>query len=1134
MPAPVSCGPDHSVSRFIGRERELAELKEGLDDAIAGVGRLFLISGEPGIGKTRLAEEIASIAARRGLVALWGRCSADGTRAYGLFAQILRDCFARRGSKDSTNPQSLAAPVEARLAISEILPDLRASIAQPVAGNRLRNSDYFRAQLFAAVLQTLECVSNERPAVLILEDLHDADEGSLRLLGFIARELRRMPLLVLATAREIEIRRSETLSRLVNDIVREGRQIPLGGLSREQVADMLESRTGAPLSVDAIGAIHAATGGNPLFVDGVIRIAVARGGLEKIDLEILEVTHGVHQTIRRRLMVLSNRARTTLTAAAAIGHEFDERWLIRIAGSADGEVSDSLDEAAESGICVLMPGIARRYRFAHDLIRQALLESAGASERARLHRSVGEVLEELYRDDIDAHLPELAYHFRLGALSGEVAKAIDYCVRAAVSADRVGAYADEFSLLESVLQLLPAREGKEHGEVLVHLGRLACLMGKEPADIVGYYDRAIRIFESLGNREAEAFARLSLGMQLTKPDDENLIDVVRGRSEAGRAEEVFQENEDVARLSEARMCLALGAWLALDHESGIESADSAMQLGQALDHQWVHSSNFRAIHLLHQGQIAEAFAQIEQSRARADRWNDFMARFRVAAHRGNLFLWTWQPRRALQCWAEGFRNPPLVRGSLQHQMLSWSSGLASVRMGELSEARRYLSDGNRQILDAQIAFYAGDWEYGEEVLQRAATRMRSAGARAPLCDHLFWLARLMCATGRASRAEALLREGIEIAASAGAQLLEMVFRPELISLSAGTEDVSGHLRRCREILGAGEQWHGLEGHVARAEGEYAASRKHWESAIEHLERSQTIFLEYKLPWEQASTLEAWARISIAAGDRSTALERAEAASAIYKEHQAGQKWIESVQAITESSSVRQVHKSADVAYGVFEKEGDIWSIAYGQHQLRLKDMKGLRYLAYLLSHPGQRLHASALVQAVESKSVVAEKRVADVADKENTRSDLGDAGPLLDPQAKEDYRSRLSELKAELLEAEETNDVGKIDNLRMEVEFLTEQLAAAVGLNGRSRVIASHSERARVVVTKNLRAALKKISGKIRRLAGISMHQSKRVTSALTCRATKIVSPGGSDTIADLPSLTFTFTSHFVTENSTP
>ena len=839
---------------------------------------------------------------------------------------------------------------------------------------------------------------------------------------------------------------------------------------------MLESRTGAPLSVDATAAIHAATGGNPLFVDGVIRIALARGGLEKIDLETLEVTHGVHQTIRRRMMALSDRARTILTAAAAIGHEFDERLLIRIAGSADGEVSDSLDEATESGICVLMPGIARRYRFAHDLIRQALLDTAGASERARLHRSVGGVLEELYRDDIDAHLSELAYHFRLGALNGDVAKVIDYCVRAAVSADRLGAYADEFSLLESVLQLLPAREGNEHGEVLAHLGRLACLMGREPAGIIGYYDRAIRIFESLGNREGEAFARLSLGMQLTKPDDENLIDIVRGRSEARRAEEVFLENEDVARLSEARMCLSLGAWLALDHDTGIESADSAMQLGQALDHQWIHSSNFRAVHLLHKGKIAEAFAQIEQSRARADRWNDYMARFRVAAHLGDLFLWTWQPRQALQCWAEGFRNPPLVRGSLQHQMLSWSSGLASVRMGELGEARRYLCDGNRQILDAQIAFYAGDWECAEEVLQRAAARMRSAGARAPLCDHLFWLARLMRATGRASRAEALLREGIEIAASAGAQLFEMLFRPELSSLLGRKKEASEQLQRCVEILAVGEQWHGLEGHVARAEGEVAASRKDRKSAIEHLERSQTIFQQYKLPWEQALTLEAWARISIAAGDRSTALEKIEAALAIYKEHQAGQRWIDSVEDITESSSVRQVHKSAYGVHGVFEKEGGIWSIAYGQHQLRLKDMKGLRYLAYLLSHPGQRLHASALVQAVESKSVVAEKRLSDVADKVETRSDLGDAGPLLDPRAREDYRSRLSELKAELREAEETNDAGRADNLRMEIEFLTEQLAAAVGLNGRSRVTASHSERARVVVTKNIRAALKNIS----------------------------------------------------------
>jgi hypothetical protein len=160
---------------------------------------------------------------------------------------------------------------------------------------------------------------------------------------------------------------------------------------------------------------------------------------------------------------------------------------------------------------------------------------------------------------------------------------------------------------------------------------------------------------------------------------------------------------------------------------------------------------------------------------------------------------------------------------------------------------------------------------------------------------------------------------------------------------------------------------------------------------------------------------------------------------------------------------------------VFRKEGEYWTIIYGGEIFRLRDARGLHYLTHLLAHPGERFHATELIRAVELTAVDAEKRPSCLVDQLESRADLGDAGPTLDPQARADYRRRIAELQAELLEADEISDRGRAERIHQELEFLTDELCAGVRLGGRARLSASHSERARVVVTSNIRTTLKKI-----------------------------------------------------------
>jgi hypothetical protein len=163
------------------------------------------------------------------------------------------------------------------------------------------------------------------------------------------------------------------------------------------------------------------------------------------------------------------------------------------------------------------------------------------------------------------------------------------------------------------------------------------------------------------------------------------------------------------------------------------------------------------------------------------------------------------------------------------------------------------------------------------------------------------------------------------------------------------------------------------------------------------------------------------------------------------------------------------------AQNVFRKEGEYWTIIYRGEIFRLRDARGLHFLTHLLAHPGERYHATELIRAVELTAIDREKGPSCLAGRLQSYLNLGDAGPTLDPQARADYRRRIAELRAELLEADEINDRGRVERIHEELEFLTEELSAAVGLGGRARLSASHCERARVVVTRNIRATIKKV-----------------------------------------------------------
>ena len=482
---------DSAGHTFVGRRREVVELSSSLDDAIAGRGRLFLISGEPGIGKTWLADEVARLAAERGMRVAWGRCwEGGGAPAYWPWVQVLRSLVVHP-DRTRTRPPLVTPEV------GQLIPELSSE------SNTRAPSDpkQARFRLFDGVATMLKDAARTQPLVLIFDDLHEADQDSLEMLKFVARGLHDAQIVVIGNYRDAEVRRSQTLSNAITELVREGDHIPLAGLAETEVARMVEARAALAPSASFVADLHHATAGNPLFVDGVVRVLIAEGklaGAERLDLSGFKLPEGSRGAIRKRLAMLSSDAQALLSVGAVIGQEFESSLLERVNSLPVESVPDLLEEAAAAGLIVSLGG--SRHRFTHPLIREALYNESAAAERIALHRRIGNALEELYASDLSPHLAELAHHYRQ---SRDSEKAISYLTRAGDAAAAKFALREAESSWDDALHLFEAAGGDpvKHADLLV---RAATLRPGRETQAVERLEEALAIYEKLEMRAITA------------------------------------------------------------------------------------------------------------------------------------------------------------------------------------------------------------------------------------------------------------------------------------------------------------------------------------------------------------------------------------------------------------------------------------------------------------------------------------------------------------------------------------------------------------------------------------------------------------------------------------------------------
>ena len=309
-----------------------------------------------------------------------------------------------------------------------------------------------RFRLFDAATSLVLLATRDRPAVLMLDDLHAADEPSLLLLRFVAREIASSRLLLVCAYRDVDPKLRAPLSAALAELVREPHcaHISLAGLSERDVAEYVERTTGVGPAIGLVRALHAETDGNPLFVTEVVRLFDAEGRIAQPDAN-LRIPPGIRAAINQRVGRLSDRCRTLLVAASVLGREFGLDALALLGDLPRDGLLNLLDEAMAERVVVEVPGSPGRLRFAHALIGDTLRDELTAPARLRLHKAAGEALEVVYSADLDAHLAELAQHFFAAAPSGVSGKAVDYARRAGDRAASQLAFEEAIRLYDMAL-----------------------------------------------------------------------------------------------------------------------------------------------------------------------------------------------------------------------------------------------------------------------------------------------------------------------------------------------------------------------------------------------------------------------------------------------------------------------------------------------------------------------------------------------------------------------------------------------------------------------------------------------------------------------------------------------------------
>ena len=672
---------------FVGRLEERAELVFALESCLSGRGQLVMISGEPGIGKTRLAEEFAALAGDAGALVIWGRCREDqGAPPYWPWIQVLR-----RLSELAPRGEVFLGPGVRASVLAELVPEIAelVSVVDPPAV--LADPESARFRLFDALASFLRSASERQPIIIVLDDLQWADDSTLRMLEFVASELAESRATIVGTYRNVEISRTHPLFHAMGELsrLRSFRRILLQGLTSQQVQQMVENESGSPARSTLVDRVYAETDGNPLFVREIVRLLVSEGALdESADVSpeslSIRVPESVKEVVRRRLEQLSDTCNAVLATAATIGKQFDLSHLLEIHDDlAQDDVLKSLDEALVVQLIEETGDRSGRYEFTHSIVKEALVEELSLTERMNLHSRIGVALETIWGESAGEHAVELVPHFREARSVAGAGKFADYSLLAGNTAIDRYAFEEALDLFVQPLKAVGAElSDRQRADLSFGVGRarLPVLPRKERQSAVEALRDAARLYLAAGDAE-EVFAVASVPVIPVSGGGTSGTDL------AGFLIEVLESLE--LDSAEAGILHARAAQALVIEQNDRERADTHLEIA------------FRIANERGDGKVELAARH---------------ARLTIALNTGDLPGTVEESRELLALAVElGDANVALRARFYLAIWLSQNSQLAEAKSvaKEYAEEARLIGDGGNLeqatgLLEA-AALYAGDW-----------------------------------------------------------------------------------------------------------------------------------------------------------------------------------------------------------------------------------------------------------------------------------------------------------------------------------------------------------------------------------------------------------------------------------------
>jgi DNA-binding CsgD family transcriptional regulator/tetratricopeptide (TPR) repeat protein len=653
---------------FVGRQREMGQLTAALDDAISGQGRLVMLVGEPGIGKTRSAEELASIASQKGALALWGRCPEErGAPPFWPWVQIIRTYTQQTDTDTLLSQMGSGAAI-----IAEVVPEVQDRLLDPSpgSGQTLKpppslEPEQARFRLFDSITTFLKKASAVQPVLLMLDNLHWADASSLRLLEFLAQELAGASILIVGTYRDVDVSRGHPLFHTLGELARQRpfQRVLLRGLGQREVGQVIEVVGGVRPSGELVKLVYRDTEGNPLFVGEVVRYLVQEGMLSAGDVGVVQqwkmrLPEGVREVIGRRLDRLSQECNDVLRGASVIGREFSIQQLERLLNVPQERLLEVLEEALKAHVIEEQPREPGHCQFSHALVQRTLREELSTTRRVRSHARIVEVLEELYEDNLEAHAVELAHH----ASEAEAVLGAERMIRYSILAgDQALARYGYEEALSHFQRALDAKEGQpvdaEMAHLLFGLGRAqaATFRLTQAQEAVNTLKRAFDTYAQIGEMDKavlvatypHAFLRLTTGtahmtsraLEMVPPDSVEAVHLLcrygfayyserrdyEGAYEALRkAFDIAQRRGDAALSARTLTYSAMVEGAHNGYQEVIEKASEAIELCSLVEdlHSLLRASYVCAIGHSALGHVSDAKTHAEAMLEAAERLRD--------------------------------------------------------------------------------------------------------------------------------------------------------------------------------------------------------------------------------------------------------------------------------------------------------------------------------------------------------------------------------------------------------------------------------------------------------------------------------------------------------------------------------